>query len=124
MRGVLDSDKLWKNERGAIEQEVVQDLSNPQYMLISQLLSKLYQGTPYEHDALGTVPSFDKTTGSMLKKFYDDWYAPNNAILVVSGNVDPNSTLTTIKRLFGSIPKKKLPKRTPIALTPLKTCHV
>jgi len=55
MSGVLDSDELWKEERGAIEQEVVQDLSDPQYILISKLLAKLYQGTPYEHDALGTV---------------------------------------------------------------------
>ncbi len=101
MRGVLDTDKLWQEERGAIEQEVVQDLSNPEYILISRLTGKLYEGTPYAHDALGTVPSFDKTTGDMLKKFYDDWYAPNNAILVIAGNVDPDRTLAMVKRLFG-----------------------
>jgi len=120
MRGILDIDKLWEEERGAIEQEVVQDLSNPEYLLITHLTGKLYEGTPYEHDALGTVPSFDKTTGAMLKKFYDDWYAPNNAILVISGNVDPDRTLTMVKRLLGSIPQKKLPKRVPITLAPLK----
>ena len=120
MRGVLDTDKLWQEERGAIEQEVVQDLSNPEYLLITHLLSKLYEGTPYAHDALGTVPSFDKTTGAMLKRFYDDWYAPNNAILVIAGNVDPDRTLAMVKRLFGSIPQKKLPKRFAIDLSPLK----
>ena len=120
MRGVLDTDKLWQEERGAIEQEVVQDISNPEYLLITNLLGKLYQGTPYEHDALGTVPSFDKTTGSMLKRFYDDWYAPNNAILVIAGNVEPDRTLAMVKRLFGSIPPKKLPTRAVINLAPLK----
>lgn len=120
MRGILDTEKLWKEERGAIEQEVVQDLSNPEYILITHLSGKLFVGTPYEHDALGTVSSFDKTTGAMLKKFYDDWYAPNNAILVIAGNVDPDRTLAMVKRLFGSIPQKILPKRAPINLPPLK----
>ena len=120
MGGVLDSDELWKEERGAIEQEVVQDLSNPEYLLITHLSSMLYEGTPYAHDALGTVPSFDKTTGAMLKRFYDDWYAPNNAILVIAGNIDPDHTLAMVKRLFGSISRKKLPKRTAIDLAPLK----
>ncbi len=120
MRGILDSDKAWGEERGAIEQEVVQDLSNPEYVLNTRLLGKLFTGTPYEHDALGTVPSFDATTGAMLKKFHDDWYAPNNAILVIAGNVDPQRTLALVKRLFESIPGKKLPARGRIEFSPLK----
>ena len=42
----------------------------------------------------------------MLKKFHDTWYAPNNAILVVVGDVDPQATLTEIKQLFGTIKSK------------------
>ena len=120
MRGILDSDELWKEERGAIEQEVMQDLSNPEYLLSIRLLGKLFAGSPYEHDALGTIPSFDKTTGTMLKKFYDDWYAPNNAILVIAGNVDPEPTMAMVRRLFESIPPRKLPERASINLSPLK----
>jgi zinc protease len=87
MRGVLDSQKLWEKERGAIEQEVVRDLSMPEYKLQVRLLAELFAGTPYEHDALGTRSSFNKTTGKMLKTFHSDWYAPNNAVLVVAGDV-------------------------------------
>ena len=111
MRGVLDSDKLWEQERGAIEQEVSQDLSNPRYVFYSKLLGSLFKGTPYAHDALGTRPSFDRTTGSMLKKFYDTWYAPNNAILIVVGDVQPQKLLATIRDLFGGIPARDLPAR-------------
>lgn len=76
MQGVLDTDQLWDKERGAIEQEVAQDLSNPEYVFYSRLLASVFKGTPYADDALGTRPSFDMTTGAMLKKFYDAWYAP------------------------------------------------
>jgi zinc protease len=120
MKGVLDTEKLWREERGAIEQEVARDLSNPNYVFFTQLLRALYNGTPYEHDALGTRESFQKTTGSMLKKFYDTWYAPNNAIFVIVGDVDPHAVLAKVKRLFQSIPSKPLPRRTAIKLQPLK----
>ena len=40
----------------------------------------------------------------MLKSFHDTWYAPNNAILVVVGDVDPQATLLVVKQLFGDIP--------------------
>ena len=54
-------------------------------------------------------PSFDATTGPMLKKFYQDWYAPNNAILVITGDVDPVATLAKVKELYGSIPRRPVP---------------
>jgi zinc protease len=120
MRGVLDTDKLWGQERGAIEQEVAQDLSNPEYLLYMKLLQALFAGTPYDHDALGTRPSFDKTTGAMLKQFYTSWYAPNNAILVVVGDIDPAKTMDIVRREFGAIPTKTLPARPEFNFQPVK----
>ncbi len=121
MRGVLDSGKLWDKERGAIEQEVASDLSNPEYVYYKDLLKILFAGTSYERDALGTRPSFDKTTGAMLKKFHDKWYAPNNAVLVICGDINVKSTLKKVKKLFGGIPARKLPeKNIHIALKPVK----
>jgi zinc protease len=120
MRGVLDSEELWRQERGAIEQEVAQDLSNPQYVFYTRLIKQIFKGTPYAHDALGTRPSFDRTTGAMLHKFYESWYAPNNAILVISGAVESEQVLAQVKALFEKIPSKKLPDRPTIKLRPLK----
>jgi zinc protease len=119
MRGVLDSEKLWSEERGAIEQEVAQDLSNPEYIFYTRLLADFFKGTAYEHDALGDRPSFDKTTGAMLKQFYSKWYAPNNAILIICGDINPHSVLQKVRSLFGGIKARKLPPRTEIALQPI-----
>lgn len=111
MRGVSMAEADWSKERGAIEQEVSRDNSNPGYKFEEQLFAHMFAGTPYAHDALGTRPSFDKTTAADLKKFHDTWYAPNNAILVIAGDVDAASTLKQVKALFGDIPKKALPAR-------------
>jgi len=81
MRGILDDEQLWSKERGAIEQEVAQDLSNPEYVFYTKLLAAMFKGTPYAHDALGTRSSLDKTTAAMVKQFHETWYAPNNAVL-------------------------------------------
>jgi zinc protease len=120
MRAILASGKEWQNERGAIEQEVAQDLSEPGYLLFEKLRARMFAGTPYAHDALGTRPSFDRTTAQMLKSFHDSWYAPNNAILVIAGNVDPPGALSEVKRLFGDIPAKKLPPKPAVHLRPVQ----
>jgi zinc protease len=120
MSGVTDSQEEWDHERGAIEQEVAQDLSDPGYVLYSKLRGIEFAGTPYAFDALGTRPSFEKTTAVMLKQFHDQWYAPNNALLIIVGNVDPAATLTQVKALFEGIPRKTLPARNPIDLQPVK----
>jgi len=120
MRDVLDSDADWQQERGAIEQEVAQDLSNPQYVMFTRLRTALFAGTPYVYDGLGTRPSFDRTTGKLLKNFYQQWYAPNNAILVVVGDLDPQATLAKIRELFGGIASRALPPRPQYHPQPVK----
>ncbi len=120
MKGVLATDALWNKERGAIEQEVAQDLSNPEYVSYTRLLNTLFKGTPYAHDALGTRASFNRTTGAMLRRFHKTWYAPNNAVLVIAGDVDPQEALEQVRRLFGGIPLKKLPRRADVSLQPVK----
>ncbi len=121
MRGIDDSQAEWAKERGAIEQEVARDLSNPTYKFIDRMNGDMFAGTPYAHDPLGTKSSFDATTGAMLRAFEQKWYTPGNAILVIVGDVDPGSTLARIKQLFGSIPSHPLPPRPPIHLSPVKS---
>jgi zinc protease len=116
MRAVLDTPQGWSEERGAIEQEVAQDLSEPGYVLYEKLRARMFAGTPYAHDALGTRPSFDKTTAGMLQSFHNLWYAPNNAILVITGDVDPQQALTEVRLLFNGVPWKRLPERPPVRL--------
>ncbi|HEV7800008.1 MAG TPA: pitrilysin family protein, partial [Burkholderiales bacterium] len=119
MRAVTVSVKDWRDERGAIVQEVAQDLSNPMYMLYRQLRSTLFDGTSYAHDALGSKESFAKTSAGAIKDFHRKWYAPNNALLVVVGDVDPEATLKRVSGLFAGIPRKTLPKRGTVALRPV-----
>lgn len=121
MRGVLDSDSLWHQERGAIEQEVARDLSNPEYLFETELRAALFAGTPYAHDPLGTRASFDRTSGAMLHQFYQRWYGPNNALLVVAGDVDPLAALDTVRQLFATIPTKPIPTRPSITLQPVES---
>jgi zinc protease len=61
----------------------------------------------------------------MLKKFYETWYAPNNAILIVCGDLDPAATLKKIKSLFGVIPaKKKFPPRPEVKPGPVERTFI
>jgi zinc protease len=119
MWGIDDSQEEWSQERGAIEQEVAEDLSDPWYRLIQRMKQDMFAGTPYIQDPLGTKSSFEATTGHMLKEFHQDWYAPNNSILVIAGDVNPVVTLAKIKELFSAIPSHSIPARPAVALKPV-----
>ena len=120
LRGIDDSQQQWAQERGAIEQEVARDLSNPTYKFINRLNEDMFAGTPYAHDPLGTKDSFDATTGEMLKKFYESWYTPGNAILVIVGDIDPAATMAKVKQEFEGVPSHPLPARPAVDLKPVK----
>jgi zinc protease len=120
MRGALLTARDWNLERGAIEQEVSRDISDPGFLAFERAEAALYAGTGYEYDPLGTRPTFDRTTANVLHSFYDNWYVPNNAILVIVGDVDPQATLATVKDLFGKIPGRATPEATPVVLQPVR----
>ena len=120
MRGALLSEKDWNAEKGAIEQEVSRDISDPGFLAFEKAEAALYAGTGYEADPLGTRPTFDKTTANVLHSFYDNWYVPNNAILVIVGDVEPRATLARVKELFGKIPSHDTPEGTPVVLQAVK----
>jgi zinc protease len=118
----------WLAERGAIEQEVTQDESVPiEKLLIRTVLPSIFKGTPYARDVLGTLNSFNhQINAAVLRKFYETWYHPNNAVYVIAGNVDGPSTVKAVEKYFGSIPAATLPARQKVVLEPMKaaTYHV
>ena len=120
MRDIVDAQDQWNEESGPIQQEVAQDLSNPIYKFLTRLNADMFAGTPYAHDALGTRPSFNATTGTLLKKFFRQWYGPNNAILVIAGDVDPQATLAMVHSMYDDIPRRATPARPTVTLSAVK----
>ncbi len=118
----------WVAERGAIKQEVTQDDSVPiEKLFIRTVLPSIFKGTPYAKDGLGTLYSFDhQINAAVIRKFYETWYHPNNAVFIITGNVDGPATVQLVQKYFGSIPAAKLPARSKVVLQPLKpaTYHV
>ena len=122
MRGALLNQKEWNIEKGAITQEVTQDYSSPIRRLFMQVSTALYAGTPYAKNGLGTQEGFAHVINSQnLRAFYNAWYHPNNAVLVIAGDVDGPDTIASVRKYFESIPPAKLPARPAVHLQPLKS---
>jgi zinc protease len=118
-RGILDSQSLWDQERGAITQEVTRDNSDAFFRLNQKMIMHVLEGSPYADPGLGTVASFKQIQAPDLKAFYARWYHPNNAIYVIAGDVDPQLTIAKVRTLFEPIPAAALPARQPVHLKPL-----
>jgi len=89
-----------KNERG-------QNYENRPYgMVYETLISALYpSGHPYSWPTIGYPEDLDAATLDDLRHFFLRWYGPNNATLIVAGNLDEEATLAMIGKYFGSIPE-------------------
>src|SRR5262249_18546196 len=66
---------------------------------------------PYGHPVIGEKAHVRAATAEIIKAYYDRWYHPNNACLLVVGGFDPDQVMARVKELFGSIPKARLPER-------------
>ena len=61
-------------------------------------------GHPYHHTPIGSMADLDAATLTDAQDFFTTYYAPNNAVLAVVGDIDPEQTLAWIEKYFGSIP--------------------
>jgi zinc protease len=105
----------WNKERGAVLQEWTQDHSNALFGFGTGLQEKLYPGSPLGKTALGEKRDIEKATVADLRAYYHTWYAPNNATLVVTGDVEPDAVFASAQKWFGPIPSRAVPKVTIVA---------
>jgi zinc protease len=85
--------------------------NNPAAMLGEQVAAALYQNHPYRNPIIGWRHEIETRSREDLLNFYRDWYAPNNAVLVISGDVSADIVRPLAQKYYGVIPARTLPKR-------------
>ena len=110
--------KDWDVEKQAVLQEWDQDYSNPIFQFLFGINEKVYPGSPLGKTALGVRSDIVKSTAADLRRYYSEYYRPNNATLVVTGDVRAADIFASAKRWFGSLPAGKLPAMQITAPTP------
>ncbi|MGA7954269.1 MAG: pitrilysin family protein [Gloeobacterales cyanobacterium] len=83
--------------------------NNPKSILSDKIQEAAFTTHPYKHVPIGDRDDVVKFTPQMAQDFYQQNYGPNNATLVIVGNVDPKVTLAKVKDYFGSIPARAKP---------------
>lgn len=107
-----------EEERGAVIGEFHAYLNNPRRMFFKSLNEMMYEKHPYRFEVIGTEPEIKGFTVEDCLGFYRSFYAPNNAAIVVIGDVDPKNVATLANRYYGALkpqPSKRarIPKEPP-----------
>lgn len=111
----IDERHEFEQEKGAVISELDMNEDQPWDLEQKVILPSLFgPKTPYGHPVIGEKAHVRGAKADIIKKHYDRWYHPNNAVLVVAGGFDETDALATIKKLFGPIPKAELPARKPV----------
>lgn len=106
------SDTDFDNEMKVIREERRQTTDdNPQGKLWETLQQTAYTQAHNRAPVIGHMRDLHTLSAADLRRWYQDWYAPNNATLVVVGDVNAAQTIATARRLFGPIPARTLPER-------------
>ncbi len=99
----------WDIERRAVLSEIDGDESSPFFNLLSRVRAAAYPDSSAGRTPSGVRADVANATVADLRKYYEEWYAPNNAALVVAGDVDHDTIFALAKRDFGAIPRRTLP---------------
>jgi zinc protease len=108
----IDQRHEFQLEKGAVIQELKRDEDEPWDLESKTILPLLYgKSNPYGHPVIGEENHVRAATAPVIKGYYDRWYYPNNASLVICGGFDADQALAKIRKVFGQIPEGKLPER-------------
>lgn len=117
-QGVLDE------QRGVVQNEKRQGDNRPYGLIQYTLMAELLGTTPYGHTPIGLMSDLDKASLADVKGWFHDHYGPNNAVLVLAGDIDAAEARPLVEKYFGGIPrgpKSELPKVTIPTLPAPKT---
>ena len=109
----LSADEFAKEINVVMEERRMRTEDDPQAKLYEALMATAYQTNPYRHPVIGWMDDLKNMTVRDARRWYENWYAPNNATLVVAGDVDPAQVFAWSQRYFGAIPSRVLPERKP-----------
>jgi zinc protease len=108
----------WAIERNAVLNEIDGDASSPFFNLLSRVRAAAFPGQPSGRTPLGSRDDVAAATVADIARYYKEWYAPNNATLVIAGDVNHLTAFAKAQRYFGAIPSKRLPSRRPVNPVP------
>jgi zinc protease len=102
--GGITQEKL-DNQRGVVQNEKRQGDNQPYGITEYEQLENLYPaGHPYHHSTIGSMEDLNSASLGDVKKWFSDNYGPNNAILVLAGDIDSATAKAKVTQWFGDIP--------------------
>lgn len=106
MRNLILTDEVIGPERDVIlEERRLRIEGSPQALLGEEINATLYQNQPYRVPVIGWMHEMEQLNRADATAFYDKYYAPNNAVLVVAGDVDAASVRKSAEATYGKVPR-------------------
>lgn len=94
------------NQRGVVQNEKRQRDNQPYGLVFYSIVSGLFPpGHPYHHTPIGSMADLDRATLADLQGWFRTHYGPNNAVLVLAGDIDAATARAKVERWFGAIPR-------------------
>lgn len=120
MRSLAVTRENFENQRQTVMEERKESYDNQPYMGSSLRINELAFGDyfPYAHSTIGDMKDLQKATIATVRAFYDTYYVPNNAVLVLAGDFDPKQAIALVNRHFGDIAPRNTPAFKPAEMTP------
>ncbi|KTD60000.1 M16 family metallopeptidase [Legionella shakespearei] len=110
---LLDADEFAKEIKVIQEERRLRTDDNPQALAFERFLATAHLTAPYNHPVIGWMNDLQQMKVEDLKTWYQSYYAPNNATLVVVGDVNPEKVHALAEQYFGAIPGKAVVSRKP-----------
>ncbi|MDO8988322.1 MAG: pitrilysin family protein [Sideroxyarcus sp.] len=112
MHNLLMSEKEFGKEvRVVMEERRWRTEDDPRSLMFEKLMATAYQEHPYHNPIIGWMADLENMTASDALDWYKTWYAPNNATLVIAGDVKAKEVFALAQKYYGGIPRVKLPQR-------------
>lgn len=110
MRSLAVNQENLDNQREAVKEEKRLRYDNQPYGQVFDMISSMvFKNFANAHSTIGSMDDLDAATVDDLKEFFETYYAPSNAVLSISGCVDPDECLHLVERFFGDIPNGHVP---------------